>query len=125
MADLGKGPVDLILMASGSEVDLIVKAGEILAGEGVNVRLISFPSLELFEQQPQKYQDEVMLPGVKARLAVEAGTKLGWHRWVGADGDMLTMDRFGASAPANLLAEEFGFTVENVLAKARALLNRK
>lgn len=125
LADLGKGPVDLILMASGSEVDLIVKAGEILAGEGVNVRLISFPSLELFEQQPQKYQDEVMLPGVKARLAVEAGTKLGWHRWVGADGDMLTMDRFGASAPANLLAEEFGFTVENVLAKARALLNRK
>lgn len=125
LADLGKSPVDLILMASGSEVDLIVKAGEILAEEGVNVRLISFPSLELFEQQPQKYQDEVMLPGVKARLAVEAGTKLGWHRWVGADGDLLTMDRFGASAPANLLAEEFGFTVENVLAKARALLNRK
>lgn len=125
LADLGKGPVNLILMASGSEVDLIVKAGEILAGEGVNVRLISFPSLELFEQQPQKYQDEVMLPGVKARLAVEAGTKLGWHRWVGADGDLLTMDRFGASAPANLLAQEFGFTVENVLAKARALLNRK
>ncbi|NLB71125.1 MAG: transketolase [Chloroflexi bacterium] len=122
LADLGEGPVQLVLMASGSEVDLIVKAGQILADEGISVRLVSFPSLELFEAQSKTYQEGVMLPEVKARLAVEAGSSLGWHRWVGANGALITMDRFGASAPAEDLLVEFGFTVENVLEKSRKLL---
>ena len=122
LADLGEGPTDLVLMASGSEVDLIVKAGQVLAEEGVSVRLVSFPSLELFEKQTKEYQDSVMLPGVKARLAVEAGSSLGWHRWVGADGALITLDRFGASGPAEELLVEFGFTVENVLEKSHKLL---
>lgn len=122
MADLGPGPVQLVLMATGSEVELIVKAAETLAAEGVGVRVISMPSWELFEAQPEAYQKEVMLPEVKARLAVEAATSLGWHRWVGPEGKMVTLDRFGASAPSNFLSQEFGFTVENVLQKSRELL---
>jgi len=125
LADLGEGPTDLVLMASGSEVDLILKAGQVLAEEGVSVRLISFPSLELFETQTKEYQDSVMLPGVNARLAVEAGSSLGWHRWVGADGALITLDRFGASGPGEELFVEFGFTVENVLEKSRKLLAGK
>lgn len=124
LADLGDRPAELVLMASGSEVDLIVKAGQILAEEGVSVRLISFPSLELFETQSKEYQDLVMLPNVKARLVVEAGTSFGWYRWVGPEGAMITMDHFGASAPAERLAVEFGFTVENVLQKCRELLEK-
>ncbi len=122
MADLGPAPVKLILMATGSEVELIVKAAEILAEEGVGVRVISFPSWRLFEAQPQEYQDQVFLPEVKARLAVEAGTSLGWHKWIGPEGKMITLDRFGASAPNDFLFKEYGFNVENVLEKSRELL---
>ena len=119
MADLGPAPVKLILMTTGSEVELIVKAAEILAEEGVGVRVISFPSWRLFEAQPQEYQDQVLLPEVKARLAVEAGTSLGWYKWVGPEGKMITLDRFGASAPNDFLFKEYGFNVENVLEKSR------
>jgi transketolase len=122
MADLGPGPVQLVLMATGSEVELIVKAAELLADEGVGVRVISMPSWELFEAQPEAYQKEVMMPEVKARLAVEAATSFGWHKWVGPEGKMITLDRFGASAPNDFLFKEFGFTVENVLQKSRELL---
>lgn len=122
MADLGSKPVRLVLMATGSEVELIVKAAETLAKEGVGVRVISMPSWELFEMQPESYQNEVMLPEIKARLAVEAATSLGWHKWVGPEGKMITLDRFGASAPNDFLFKEFGFTVENVLQKCRQLL---
>ncbi len=122
MADLGPKPVRLVLMATGSEVELIVQAAETLAEEGIGVRVISMPSWELFEAQPESYQNDVMLPEVKARLAVEAATSLGWHKWVGPEGKMITLDRFGASAPEDLLSEEFGFTVENVLQKCRQLL---
>jgi len=122
MADLGPASVKLVLMATGSEVELIVKAAEILAEEGVGVRVISFPSWELFEAQSKDYQNEVMLPEVKARLAVEAGTSLGWHKWVGSEGKMITLDRFGASAPNDFLFKEYGFNVENVLEKSRELL---
>lgn len=122
MADLGDKAVELVLMATGSEVELIVKAAEILAAEGVGVRLISMPSWELFEEQTEEYQNEVMLPEVKARLAVEAATSLGWHKWLGAEGKLITMDRFGASAPNSFLSKEFGFNVENVLEKCRELL---
>ncbi len=124
MADLGPGPIRLILMATGSEVELIVKAAETLADEGIGVRVISMPSWELFEAQSETYQNEVMMPEVTARLAVEAATSLGWHKWVGSEGKMITLDRFGASAPNDILSKEFGFTVENVLQKCRELLSK-
>lgn len=124
LADLGEGEPDLILMASGSEVDLIIKAGERLAAEGVNIRLVSFPSWELFRKQDQGYRDLVLPSGIHKRLAVEAGISLGWHEWVGDSGDLITIDRYGASAPAGKIFEEFGFTVEGVIQKAEELLRR-
>jgi transketolase len=122
LADLGKGDPEIILMASGSEVDLIVKAGEKLAEDGVNVRLVSFPSWELFRSQDQTYQDAVILPGVKKRFAVEAGISQGWREWVGDQGRILAIDRFGASAPAKRIFEELGFTVDNVIGQAKKML---
>jgi len=88
----------------------------------VSVRVISMPSWELFEMQPKEYQDEVLLPEVKARLGVEAGVSMGWHKWIGTEGKLITIDRFGASAPSGILAKELGLTVENVLQKCRELL---
>lgn len=122
LADLGNSKPELILMASGSEVDLIVKAGEQLAAEGVSVRIVSFPSWELFEKQDQAYKDSVLLPDVKARLAVEAASTFGWSQWVGDQGAVIGMTSFGASAPAETLFKNFGFTVENVVTKAKEIL---
>ncbi len=115
---------DLILMASGSEVQLIVGAEKALAERGLKARLVSMPSWELFAEQPAEYRESVLPAGVTARLAVEAGVSLGWHRWVGDRGDTLTMDGYGASAPAARLFKEFGFTVDNVVAKAMALVGQ-
>ncbi len=123
LADLGSGEPRLILMASGSEVHLIVKAGEQLAGEGIPVRLVSFPSWELFEAQDESYRRSVLLPAVKARLAVEAGVRQGWERYVSDQGEVISLEHFGASAPYQVIFEHFGYTVENVLARARKLLN--
>ncbi len=122
LADLGKGEPDIILMASGSEVGLIIKAGEELSAQGVNVRLVSFPCWELFRQQDQAYKDSVLSPEVPLRLAVEAGSTFGWREWVGDKGGIIGIDRFGASAPAKVLFEKFGFTVDSVVAKAKSLL---
>ncbi len=116
------GTPELILLASGSEMGLIVEAAEVLRGEGVGVRLVSMPSWELFAEQSQAYRDAVLPPGVTKRLAVEAGVTLGWERYVGTEGRILGLDRFGASAPGNVVMEKLGFTVENVLTHARALL---
>jgi len=116
------GTPELILIASGSEVGLIVEAAEVLRGEGVGVRLVSMPSWELFAEQSQAYRDEVLPPSVTKRLAVEAGVTLGWERYVGTEGRILGLDHFGASAPGNVVMEKLGFTVENVLTHARALL---
>ena len=116
------GTPELILMASGSEVGLIVEAAEVLRGEGVAVRVVSMPSWELFAAQPPSYRDAVLPPGVTKRLAVEAGVSLGWERYVGLEGRVLGLDRFGASAPGAVVFEKLGFTVENVLHHARALL---
>jgi transketolase len=124
LADLGQAAPRLILMASGTEVSLVVAAGEALAEEGIGVRLVSFPSWFLFEKQGQAYHDEVLPPGISTRLAVEAGVSLGWHRWVGERGDILSVDRFGASAPQKVVYREYGLTVANVLARARALLEK-
>jgi transketolase len=112
----------LILLASGSEVGLILAAAERLRADGVAVRCVSMPSWDLFDVQPQGYRDEVLPPAVTARLAVELGVEQGWHRYVGDRGDMLGIDRFGASAPAGVLLEKYGFTVDNVVARARKLL---
>jgi transketolase len=124
LADLGEGTPDIILMATGSEVNLIVKAGHILAKEGVKVRLVSFPSWELFGAQDEKYRESVFPSNVTARIAVEAGISQGWERWVGPKGDLITIDTFGASAPAKVLFEKFGFTVDNITNRARALLKK-
>ena len=121
IADLGDKKPEIILMASGSEVDLIIKAGEKLQAEGKSVRLISFPSWDLFEAQPQSYKDLVLDPKVEKRVAVEAGIKLGWEKWVGTKGVVVGMNSYGASAPAETLFKEFGFSVENVNQIAKGL----
>ncbi len=123
LADFGDKP-EIILIASGSEVGLIVKAAEKLHAEGINVRIVSFPSWKLFEAQSQEYQDSVLLPNVKARLAVEMGVSQGWKRWVGDAGSCVCVNKFGASAPAKVLFEKYGFTVENVVEQARKLIGR-
>jgi transketolase len=122
LKDLGSQEPEIILMASGSEVDLIVKAGEKLAADGIGVRLVSFPSWELFSSQDTEYRNSVLSPSLTKRLAVEAAASLGWERWVGPKGATITIDRFGASAPYDKLFEEYGYTVHNVLDKARFLL---
>jgi transketolase len=97
-------------------------AREKLQGEGVPTRVVSFPCWELFAEQSQEYRDEVLPPGVGARLAVEAGVRQGWDRYVGPAGDVICLDRFGASAPGEVAMRELGFNVDNVLKHARALL---
>ena len=118
------GAADIILMASGSEVSLIVEAQETLAKEGIDARVVSMPCWELFLKQPQEYHDEVIPPEVKARLAVEAGVPLGWHQWVGDGGDIIGINKFGASAPANENFKQYGFTVENVVQRAKKLITK-
>jgi transketolase len=117
----GKTP-EIILIASGSEVAPAFDAHEKLTGEGVAARLVSMPSWDLFEMQPQSYRDEVLPPDVTARLAIEAASPLGWERYVGTKGDVIGMKRFGASAPAKVLAEKFGFTTANIVRRAHELL---
>jgi transketolase len=124
LSDAKEGRPALILIASGSEVGLILAASELLQAEGVPVRCVSMPSWDLFDAQPQAYRDTVLPPDVRARLAVELGVTQGWHRYVGDQGDMLGVERFGASAPAATLLREYGFTVENVVLRARSLLAR-
>lgn len=122
LADLGDGEPEIILMASGSEVSLIVGAGKALVTKGHAVRLVSFPSWELFEKQEISYKTAVLPSSVKARLVVEAGVSMGWKKYVGDHGRVIAVDKFGASAPANKVFTEYGFTVENVVSQALSLL---
>ena len=122
LSEAHDGEPALILIASGSEVGLILAAAERLQSEGIAVRCVSMPSWELFDAQPQAYRDQVLPPHVPARLAVELGVSQGWDRYVGERGDMLGVERFGASAPGDVLVREYGFTVDHVIARARALL---
>ena len=122
LSDAKEGKPELVLIATGSEVALIVEAAEKLQAEGVAVRCVSMPSWDLFEAQPQSYRDEVLPPDVTAKLAVEMGVSMGWDRYVGPHGDVLGVDRYGASAPAKVLLPEYGFTVDNVIKRAKALL---
>jgi transketolase len=123
LADLGEGVPQIILMASGSEVSLIVGAGQRLAEQGVTVRLVSFPSWELFAEQEPAYRDAVLPPEIEARVAVEAGVPQGWHCWVGTKGCILALHRYGASAPAKTAFEKLGYTVDNVVAIATELID--
>jgi transketolase len=112
----------LILIGTGSEVHLAMEAGKRLGEEGVGVRVVSMPSWELFDQQPPEYREGVLPPSVRRRVAIEAGVKLGWERYVGLDGAVVGMEGFGASAPGRILFEQFGFTADRVAIEARALL---
>jgi transketolase len=120
-----EGVPEILLLGTGSEVQLCLGAYEQLRSEGVRCRVVSMPSWELFHQQPQEYRDEVLPPQVRARLAVEAGTGLGWREYVGLEGCVIARRDFGASAPIKELLKHFGFTVDNVVAKAHELLNVK
>ncbi len=124
LSDAANGKPDLILIATGSEVSLVVEAQKLLAAEGIAARVVSMPSWELFEDQQKEYRDSVLPPSVHARLAVELGVSQGWSRYVGDHGDVMALDRFGASAPYQVLLKQFGFTPENVAARAQALLGK-
>ncbi|ADI27190.1 transketolase [Geobacillus sp. C56-T3] len=118
------GAPEALLLATGSEVGLAVKAQEALAAEGIHVSVISMPSWDRFEAQPKSYRDEVLPSAVTKRLAIEMGASLGWERYVGAEGDILAIDRFGASAPGEKIMAEYGFTVDNVVRRTKALLGK-
>ncbi|MFN2466972.1 MAG: transketolase [Gaiellaceae bacterium] len=120
----GDGDPDLILIGTGAEVGLALEAGRKLGEEGVRARVVSMPCWELFEAQGADYREEVLPPEVKARLAIEPGVPLGWKQWVGDHGDSVSLDRYGASAPGTTVLEQLGYTVENVTARALALLQR-
>jgi transketolase len=124
LQDAPSGRPDVILMATGSEVALIVAAGDLLAGKGIKARLVSMPSWELFRRQPEDYRQAVLPPDVEARLAVEAGVSFGWREWIGEKGSLVCLDHFGASAPGGTLFKEFGFTPENVTAAALDMLKK-
>jgi transketolase len=125
LADPPKGRPQAILIASGSEVGLIVAAGQELQHRKIPVRLVSMPSWELFDAQSQEYRDSVLPSSIRVRLAVEAGVSQGWHRYVGERGDVIGVERFGASAPGPVVMREYGFTVENVCRRALDLLEKK
>lgn len=119
-----QGEVQALLLASGSEVSLAVEAQKALASEGIHVSVVSMPSWDRFEAQPAEYKESVIPKHVKKRLAIEMGSSLGWERYTGDEGDILAIDRFGASAPGEKIMQEYGFTVENVVARVKALLNK-
>ena len=119
------GLPEIILIATGSEVQLCLGAAEKLKTEGVKARVVSLPSFELFERQPRVYREAVLPPAVRKRLAVEAGSPLGWNRYVGLDGAIIALNHFGASAPIKDLLQHFGFTTENVYNTAKALLDNR
>jgi transketolase len=115
---------DIILIGTGSELSLVLDAEKKLKENGIKARVVSMPSWELFEDQDDEYKKKVFPPSVKARLAVEAGITQGWCKYVGLEGDVIGIDHYGASAPGNTVFKQFGFTVENVVDRALALLKR-
>jgi transketolase len=120
----GAGEPDLILIGTGSEVSLCLEAADKLVGEGVSVRVVSMPCMENFGEQDESYRDQVLPPSVRARVAVEAGARLGWDRWIGPDGAFLGMTTFGESGPAKDVYEHFGITAGHAAEIARHVLNR-
>jgi transketolase len=115
---------DVLLIATGAEVAPTLAAARSLGDRDINARVVSMPCWELFELQPQEYRDDVLPPEVRARLAVEPGSSLGWWRWVGDGGDVIGIERFGASAPGGQVLEKFGFSADAIEARALELLER-
>ena len=124
LADAPAGKPDIVLIGTGSELSLVVAAREKLAERKIQARVVSMPSWELFDQQPQAYRETVFPKSVRPRLAVEAGLPQGWHRYLGDGGDIVGIERFGASAPGNIVMQKFGFTVDHVIERATALLEK-
>lgn len=122
LIDSKKETPDVIIMASGSEVEQAVGAHELLKAENIDARVVSMPCMELFDKQPDEYKESVLPSSVRARVAVEAASSMSWYKYVGLDGVCVCLDRFGASAPAPVLFEKFGFTAENVAAKAKEVI---
>ena len=114
--------LDAIIIASGSEVNLAMAAKEELLKEDIDVRVVSMPSMELFEQQDAKYKDEILPHNVRARLSIEMASDFGWHKYVGLDGKTMSVNKFGASAPADIVIKNYGFTVENVVKNVKDIL---
>jgi transketolase len=125
MADATRGPPEIILIASGSEVSLVVEAHEALVSQRIRSRVVSMPSWDIFEHQPQSYRESVLPAEIKARIAVEQGSALGWDRYVGAAGRVIGMETFGASAPLKELQRKFGFEPERIVDLAREMLGGK
>jgi transketolase len=117
-----QGIPDIILIGTGSELSLCVSAAEKLTAEGKKVRVVSMASSTLFDTQDPAYKESILPKAVTKRLSVEAASSFGWHKYIGSEGDTVSIDTFGASAPGGICLEKFGFTVDNVLAKAKALL---
>ncbi len=124
LAEAEGGKPDLLLLATGSEVSVAMAAREKLAAESIGARVVSMPSWEIFDQQSQAYKDSVLPRNITARIGIETAVGFGWHKYIGTQGDLVVMPGFGASAPIKVLMEKFGFTAENVVAKAKALLGR-
>ena len=124
LRDSDGGEPELILMATGSEVHIANDAAKLLEADGIRVRLVSMPCLDRFVEQDAGYRDAVLPPAIRARVAVEAASPIGWHRWVGDLGDVVAMEGFGASAPAKVLYQHFGFTGEAIAERALAVLER-
>ena len=122
LADAPDGKPDVVLIGTGSEVHLIVAAQQKLREQKIHARVVSMPGWKLFDEQPRDYRESVLPPSIRSRLAVEAASPLGWHRYVGDAGDVIGVERFGASAPGNVVMEKFGFTVDHVVERALALL---
>ena len=122
LAEAPGGQPEVMLLATGSEVEIALVAFDRLGTEGVRARVVSMPCLEYFARQPQAYRDEVLPPAVTQRIAIEAAAPQSWYRWVGERGVIMGIDRFGASAPYQRIYREFGLTVENVVTQARALI---
>jgi transketolase len=124
LVDAPGGKPDLVLIGTGSEVSLVVAARQKLAEQNIQARVVSMPSWELFDQQPRDYRESVLPQSIRPRLAVEAGLPQGWHHYVGDGGDIIGIERFGASAPGTVVMEKLGFTVDHVVERARALLRK-
>jgi transketolase len=124
LVDPPDGQPELILIATGSEVSLVMAARDVLQQEGRRVRVVSMPSWELFAAEPQTYRDEVLPPSITARVSVEAASPLGWERWVGQNGDVIGLNRFGASAPYTDIYKHLNFTPEYIAQRAREVLER-
>ncbi|HXG26455.1 MAG TPA: transketolase [Candidatus Binatia bacterium] len=121
----GGGTPDVVLIATGSELQLAVAAAEALERDGIGARVVSLPCWEAFEAQDQAYRDAILPPDVRKRVTIEAGASLGWERWLGPQGDSISIEHYGASAPGTTVLEKFGYTADNVVMRARALLERR